>query len=166
MTHPSNPNSAPIDYAAIQQFLYREARLLDQLRYDDWLALFADDGTYWMPAVRSQTDPVNVPSIIYENKDLLKMRVRRLADDRTYQSAPRPYTTHLVSNVLVEDLSQGEIVAHSALMVHEFRDEQRRLFSGLCTHVLRNTPEGMKIASKRIELTDCDGLHTAFMSLL
>lgn len=166
MTYHTDTASASIDYSTIQQFLYREARLLDQLRYDEWLELFSDDGTYWMPAVRGQTDPLNVPSIIYENKDLLKMRVRRLADDRTYQSAPRPYTTHIVGNVLVEDPSQPNIVVHSSLMVHEFRDEQRRLFSGLCTHVLCNTPEGMKISSKRIELTDCDGLHTAFMSLL
>ncbi|OXR50213.1 aromatic-ring-hydroxylating dioxygenase subunit beta [Pusillimonas sp. T2] len=166
MTHPSNTVGASIDYSTIQQFLYREARLLDQLLYDDWLSLFADGGTYWIPAVRGQTDPLNVPSIIYENTDLLKMRVRRLADERTYQSAPRPYTTHIVGNILVEDPGQHDLVVHSSLMVHEFRDEQRRLFSGLCTHVLRNTPEGMKIASKRIELTDCDGLHTAFMSLL
>lgn len=166
MTHHSNTASASNDYTAIQQFLYREAWLLDQLLYDDWLSLFADGGTYWIPAVRGQTDPLNVPSIIYENKDLLKMRVRRLADDRTYQSAPRPYTTHIVGNVLIEDQSQQNIVVHSSLMVHEFRDEQRRLFSGSCTHVLCNTPDGMRIASKRIELTDCDGLHTAFMSLL
>lgn len=166
MTHRTHISSETVDYDAVQQFLYHEARLLDRQHYDGWLALFTDEGTYWIPAVRGQTDPLNVPSIIYENKDLLKMRVHRLADDRTYQSAPRPYTTHIVNNVLVEDLKQDSIVAHSSLMVHEFRDEQRRLFSGLCTHVLRNTPEGMKIVSKRIDLIDCDGLHTAFMSLL
>ena len=165
-----NPNlslaTSGVDASTVTQFLYHEARLLDLLHYEQWLDLFVDEGVYWIPASRGQTDPLNVPSIVYENKALLTMRVRRLADDRTYQSAPRPYTTHLVGNVIVAPTSGNEITAQSALMVNEFRDEQRRLFSGLCTHILRNTPNGLKIVSKRIDLLDCDSVHTAFMSLL
>ncbi|HCN71287.1 MAG TPA: hypothetical protein DIS96_06050 [Pusillimonas sp.] len=173
MTRPSQPTQAGAAVndsllATIEQFLYHEARLLDQLQYDQWLNLFTDEGTYWIPAQRGQTDPINVPSIIYENKDVLTMRVRRLADNRTYQTAPRPYTVHMVSNILLEPSTNEahEHTVYSSLMVHEFRDSQHRLFSGLGTHVLHDTPQGLKIISKRIDLLDCDGLHNAFMSLL
>ncbi len=152
----------------VQQFLYGEARLLDQSRFAEWLDLFADDAIYWIPATRNQADPLNTPSIIYDNKDLLSMRVHRLADPRTYQTMAPPHTTRMTGNIILcQDQPQGDtITVYSTTFVHECREEIRRLFSAQCTHVLRRGGDGLKIVSKRVDLVDCDTVHSAFMSLM
>ena len=59
-------------------FVLREARLLDQQRWEDWLDLFAEDGHYWMPVEWGQTDPRLTTSLMYEDKLLLRVRERHL----------------------------------------------------------------------------------------
>ncbi len=155
----------PITLEAVQQFLFKEARCLDESRFDDWLALYAADATYWIPSARDQTDPLNVPSIIYENRDVLEMRVRRLASPRTYAAAPKPYTTHLIGNVAIDEISSSgdECTVYSVVHMHEYRDEQRRLLSGRVKHVLRRTGDSFLIASKRVDKVDCDSVQSTFM---
>src|SRR5437868_12561618 len=60
------------------KFVVREARLLDEKRFDEWYELFADDGHYWVPANPGQADPHLQNSLAYEDKFLLKLRVERL----------------------------------------------------------------------------------------
>ncbi len=57
------------DIKAIEQFLYREASLLDQPDLDSWMQLYTEDGTYWMPAAENQPDPLNHISHIYDDHD-------------------------------------------------------------------------------------------------
>lgn len=147
----------------VEQFLFREARLLDGGRFEDWLALFAPDGVYWVPATQGQTDPLNVPSIVYENRSLLAMRVKRLAHPHAHMLSPPPRTVHLVGNVEVEPAGDGECRVGSVLVMTEHRDEQRRVFSGRCTHVLRRINRDWRIALKRVDLVDCDGIASAMM---
>jgi 3-phenylpropionate/cinnamic acid dioxygenase small subunit len=61
----------------IEQFLYREAWLLDHGRLDEWLALFTDDATYWIPLQASQSEPLTTSSIVYDDRRLLEVRVRQ-----------------------------------------------------------------------------------------
>ena len=71
-------------------FIYEEVRMLDEGRYDEWLALWLKDGHYWMPLDYKQTDPVNVTSLMYEDLFMLKLRVERLTGARTFsQKSPR-----------------------------------------------------------------------------
>ena len=69
--------TAPTDQQLID-FVIREARLIDQQRFEEWLDLFADDGLYWMPLERARPDPRLTTSLMYEDKLLLRMRVERL----------------------------------------------------------------------------------------
>ena len=68
----------------IIDFIYAEARMLDEGRYDEWLALWLDDGHYWMPLDYKQDDPHLTTSLLYEDMFMLKLRVRRLKGARTY----------------------------------------------------------------------------------
>lgn len=157
---------AEIGLAEAQELLFLEARLLDEGRFEDWLGLYADDAVYWIPLERGQQDPLNVPSVIYENRDLLALRVRRLAHPRTYLMSVRPYTTHLVGNVWLERggaAKAGEFEVSSAVFVHECSGNERRLFSGRCRHTLRLTPDGLRIARKRVDLVDCEAVQSAFL---
>ena len=55
-------------------FIYDEARMLDEGRYDEWLALWLPDGHYWMPLDYKQADPINETSLLYEDMFMLKLR--------------------------------------------------------------------------------------------
>jgi 3-phenylpropionate/cinnamic acid dioxygenase small subunit len=74
----------------LMNFVLREARLIDQHRFEEWLDLFADDGFYWMPVEWGQTDPLLTTSLMYEDKLLLKIRVERLKGNRTFSQKPLP----------------------------------------------------------------------------
>ena len=69
--------SAPSETELVK-FVVREARLLDEKRFDEWYDLFADDGYYWVPAVQGQQNPHLENSLAYEDKFLLKLRIERL----------------------------------------------------------------------------------------
>ena len=64
--------------AAITQFIYHEARLLDEKRWDEWYELFTEDGHYWVPLTRDQPDADLHTSLAYEDKLLLRLRIERL----------------------------------------------------------------------------------------
>lgn len=147
-----------------EAFLVAEARLLDAGHFEEWLALFAEDGFYWVPAAPGQSDPLNHLSIFYEDKSVLAMRVRRLGHPRAYSAQPAPRTAHLVGNVTAARASEPGVDCEirSTVMVAEYRpgpSADRRLWAGQQMHKLRRTPEGWRIVLKRVDLVDCDAAH-------
>ena len=121
-----------------EQFLYHEARLLDTQRYEDWLALFTDDATYWVPLEQGQTDPHETSSIIHDDRTLLELRVKQLRHPRAHARQPLARTVHQVSNVVELGRANGELRIGSALTVVEFRNEKQRLYGALVEHRLRH----------------------------
>ncbi len=145
--------------AGVERFLFKEARLLDEGRFDDWLALFAEDGMYWVPSQPGQTDPLTTASIMYEDVAVLEMRVRRMAHPRAYALDPAPRTTHLVGNVDIEDARGDLVIAASALVMTEFRGHDIATYSGRVRHELRPAGDSYLIRLKRVDLINCDGVH-------
>jgi len=148
-------------FGDVGRFIQHEARLLDRQRFADWLALFASDATYWIPRQAGQTDPLNVPSIVYEDYSLLQMRVQRLAHPRIYSAAPMPRTLHILGSIEIagRDDSRNELRVTSAQVVVESKESAQRLFASECEHVLRRQNGAFKIAAKRVDLIDCDAIH-------
>jgi 3-phenylpropionate/cinnamic acid dioxygenase small subunit/predicted enzyme related to lactoylglutathione lyase len=128
-----------LPFGDVYAFLSHEARLLDRGLFKEWLELFAENGTYWIPSRPGQTDARQVPSIVYEDKHLLGMRVHRLLHPRAHALHPAPRTLHALSNLdlVRRDDAKGEIAVASALIVAEYQDGRRRTFAGQCEHVLR-----------------------------
>ena len=116
---------AGIDRTPIEDFIVHEARLLDARRFRDWMALFTDDGTYWVPAVPNQTSPFDQASLFYDDRDLMKTRVDRLEHPRIHVQTPPSRTAHLVGNIVIEeaDTGKGEYVVGSTLIMVEYRDD-------------------------------------------
>jgi 3-phenylpropionate/cinnamic acid dioxygenase small subunit len=143
---------------AIERFLYREARLLDERRFDEWRDLFAEDGVYWVPLKPEQTDPLRHASIIYDDRAAMATRFRRLAHPRAYAQIPPSRTVHVVTNVYVDaaDPAKGEIDVLSALQVTEFHQGEQRHYAARCRHRLRKADGGYAIALKRVDLVNCD----------
>ena len=140
-----------------EQFLFHEARLLDQQRYEDWLALYAEDAVYWVPLEQGQSDALESSSIVRDDKTLLALRVRQARHPRAHARLPLARTVHQVGNVTVLAESNAEIEVASTLQLIEFRAEKQRLWGALVEHRLRRTPAGLQIARKRIDLVNSEG---------
>lgn len=140
----------------VQEFLFHEARLLDERRLSEWLALFAPDAEYWVPYAWQQRSPKDHVSLYYETVSLLRMRVDRLEGEIAPLDSPQARVNHYLTNVTVEDGAGGELTARAQLLFVEYRREEQRWFAGRCTWRLRNDAEGFRIASKRIDLLNAD----------
>ena len=139
-------------------FLLHEARLLDEGKFDDWLALFTPDARYWVPSEPDQASPLDTVSLIYDDRQLLETRVRRLASPRIYSQEPRSRTSRIVTNVSIEeDADDVFTLVRSKFMLVEFRRNEQRLFGGTSFHRLTVAGSELKIAWKRVDLVNCDG---------
>ncbi|MFO1082411.1 MAG: aromatic-ring-hydroxylating dioxygenase subunit beta [Reyranellaceae bacterium] len=139
-------------------FVLREARLLDEQRFDDWLALFTDDGYYWMPVEWGQTDPRLTTSLMYEDKLLLRIRVDRLKGKATYSQSPRSRSHHMLQTPQVDrrDEAQGTYVTWTPLHYVESRGDQQTLYAAWATHHLTVVDDALRIRLKRVDLVNCD----------
>jgi 3-phenylpropionate/cinnamic acid dioxygenase small subunit len=140
----------------VEQFLYHEARLLDTQRYEEWLALFTDDATYWVPLEKDQTEPLETSSIIHDDRTLLELRVKQARHPRAHARQPLARTVHQVGNVMIEE-GKDEIKVSSTLQLVEFRNEKQRLYGALVEHRLRRVNGSFRIAHKRVDLANSEG---------
>jgi 3-phenylpropionate/cinnamic acid dioxygenase small subunit len=152
-----------LDRAAFEEFLIHEARLLDERRFRDWMELFADDGTYWVPATPEQKSPFEEASLFYDDRELMKTRIERLEHPRIHVQTPPSRTAHIVGNLVIEETDQakGEYVIGSTFIMVEYRDDAQRLFAGRQRHRLRRHGDTFRIVQKRVDLINCDGAFEA-----
>lgn len=157
------PAAPGIERAVFEEFLIEEARLLDARRFRDWMGLFAEDGTYWVPAVPDQTSPLDQASLFYDDRDLMKTRIERLEHPRIHVQTPPSRTAHIVGNVVVDDAdpAKGEFIVGSTFIMVEYRDDAQRLFAGRQRHRLRRHGDSFRIVEKRVDLINCDGAFEA-----
>jgi 3-phenylpropionate/cinnamic acid dioxygenase small subunit len=163
---PTSAATARAPAAEIEAFLYREARLLDRGRLSEWLDLFTEDATYWIPLLAGQQDPLTTCSIVYDDRRLLEARVRQFAHPRAHARVPAPRTVHQIGNVEILEDTGIELAVASTLVLIEYRQERQRVWGALVEHRLRRTPEGLRIAAKRVDLvnseSELDGLVCLF----
>jgi 3-phenylpropionate/cinnamic acid dioxygenase small subunit len=144
-----------VDRQAVEQFLYREARLMDESRYEEWEALWADDGVYWVPCNDDDSDPNNQVSIIYDDRTRIHQRIARLLSGQAHVQEPRSRLRRTIGNVEIEARADGEIAVHSNFVLVEYRNEQR-LWAGRTTHRLRTVPSGFQLVFKKVALVNND----------
>src|SRR5438128_3427101 len=108
------------EYRAVVAFLHLEARLADEARYAEWLALWTDDAVYWVPATTDPgADPEKHLSHIYDNRGRLETRVKMLQSGFRYSQEPASPMRRLITNVEIADAGNGEIVAQSNFLLGE-----------------------------------------------
>ncbi len=144
---------------SVEHFLFHEARLLDERRFDEWLALWVDDGRYWVPRFPGQTDPFEQISLFWEDKVLREARVRRLEHARAWSQQPPTRSSRMLGNIGIEGLdAAGHLVVRSVFHLTEWRHAQRHL-AGTVFHKLATTEVGgWKIVLKRVDLVNCDDM--------
>jgi 3-phenylpropionate/cinnamic acid dioxygenase small subunit len=154
---------SPELYFEIQDFLFREANLLDEGRFEEWLGLLTEDVRYIMPVRRNIEVAGNVPvkpadnatfSLFDDDKPSLALRIRRVETGYAHAEVPRSTVQRVVSNIRIEPgASTGEVVAHSNFIAYqERRGRHAATFFGKRQDRLRREGGTWKIARRRIEL--------------
>ena len=146
------------DIREIEQFLYLEARLIDEQRWDEWKDLYTKDGEYWVPARLDQPDPVNHLSLIYETGLLRAVRIKRFQHPNAISLIPKPRSIHLISNIMLDEYDEntGLCIVNSRFIMLQYHRDIQTVYSGTYTHRLCETDVGYKIEYKRIDLVNCD----------
>ena len=158
----------------VEQFLYREARMLDDRQFHRWLDLLTDDIRYWMP-VRSNRYPVSSKAIsildgaryeeeevskegelaiMDEDKDSLTRRIDRLDTGMAWAEDPPSRTRHMISNVEIEPgPSENELTVYSNFLMYRSRAEtEQDFYVGSRQDTLRKVDGQWKIAYRKIVL--------------
>jgi len=145
---------------AATTLLYSEALALDERRWDDWLALYAEDAIYWVPAWKNEAETTTDPNaelslIYYESRAGLEDRIWRLKSGLSVASNPLRRTTHVISNVLLDGTGEDgsvEVKASGVTHVYDPRRKGSDVFFGLYVYRLKLLDGGWRIAAKTVRL--------------
>ena len=139
-----------------EDILYSEARLLDEVRYRDWLAMLTSDAVYWMPCNGDGVDPTHEVTLVYDNFARLSDRVDRLTSGVAHAQSPPSKTKRLISNVQIENTDENAATVLSAFILYELRRGKERIFAGRYEHRMRYEDGRWKIAAKKTVLVNND----------
>ncbi|HDR8923072.1 TPA: aromatic-ring-hydroxylating dioxygenase subunit beta [Burkholderia vietnamiensis] len=139
-------------------FVYREARLLDERRYDEWLSMYADDARYWMPLSPDQPDTELHGALMDEDLLLLRIRIERLGGRRTFSQQPASRGHHLLQRPQVDraEPDHGAYLLRTPFHYVETRRDEQTLFAGWYTHALAVRDDALRIRVKRVDLVNAD----------
>lgn len=158
------PARAELSLQDIQQFLFREARALDDRDWDAWLACYASDCEFWMPSWddddRLTEDPQTQISLIwYGNKGGLEDRVFRIRTDRSSAtSLPEPRTSHNISNVEILRQDGGTVDLRFNWVTFNYRYKTTDLYFGTSFYTLDVSGPQPLILRKKVVLKN-DYIH-------
>jgi len=143
------------EHRALEAFVYREARLQDEHCYDEWEALWADDGIYWVPAGPHDLDPQTQVSFIYDNRARLASRVRQLKTGQRHAQKPASGMRRVVSNVETE--RDGDLICvHANFHLAEARHGRVNHWTGRTLYRLRPEADRYRMVLKKVMLVDSD----------
>jgi 3-phenylpropionate/cinnamic acid dioxygenase small subunit len=156
--------TAPPDAPGLEEvraFIYREGRLLDEGRFDDWLTLWADDGCYWVPIGPDDSSPLDHVSIIHDDRQRIGQRVRRLNSEYAWAHVPQTLSARVISNIELRpelsDATKPEMVVSASMLVGEFREDRQELYCGRLEYRLRREPAGIRMVVKKVSLINRAG---------
>jgi 3-phenylpropionate/cinnamic acid dioxygenase small subunit len=135
----------------------REARLLDELRFDDWLAMYALECIYWVPGTPGGGDPRREIAISFDDRRRMEDRIFRLRTGYAWSQAPKSRTVRLVSNIEVFATRESAArMVRSNFLISEFRVDGTRFLSGWCGHRFVHSAQRWQIQVRQVNLIDCD----------
>ncbi|HJU29032.1 MAG TPA: aromatic-ring-hydroxylating dioxygenase subunit beta [Candidatus Binataceae bacterium] len=136
---------------AVEQFLYHEALLMDDHRYDEWLALWAlDDATYWIPANADDIDPTRNVSIVYDRRGQLRNRIQRLKET-LWLKEQAPRLKRIVGNIAIAD-NGDDLIVTSNFILAELHRHAQTIWAGTSTDRLTALEGAMRIKYKKVVL--------------
>ena len=140
----------------VSQFLFREARYADDHRYEDWEALWAEDGIYWIPANGDDIDPERQMSIIYDNRSRIGLRVRQLMTGKRHTQEPQSRLRRIVGDIEVLKAEERELHVTCSTMIFESALRGDIIWASRNEFVLRREGRDFKIVRKKVALVNND----------
>ena len=142
-----------VDLKAVENFLYEEAAVLDRPDLDAWLALYTQDGTYWMPAMEDQPDHLNHISHMYDDRVMMEIRRRNFVHPRAASKDSAVRSSHLIGNVREQGKTDaGDLIISSNFQVVMWYRDEQRLFAGTYEHHLQPQGDSFLIRHKKVML--------------
>ena len=138
----------------VSQFLYREARLQDEHRFDEWEALWTDDALYWVLANGEGGDPEQQMSIIYDNRSRIALRIRQFHTGKRYSQSPASRLRRVVSNIEILARDGDELTVGANMLLFETSRRGTVHWGARNTYVLRRTDSGWRMARKTVSLVN------------
>lgn len=137
----------------VAAFVFREAQLLDERRFDDWLALFVDDCRYEIPYPDGPQQGPRV-AIAQDDRERLTERIWRLQSGEAHAQNPPSETVRMVGNLMMDADGSADTTVTGTFVVAEVRRDVQRLYAGRYTFDLRHDGPALRIARKRVELVN------------
>jgi 3-phenylpropionate/cinnamic acid dioxygenase small subunit len=135
----------------------REARLLDQLDFDQWLAMYSPECIYWVPGTPAGGDPRREIAMSFDDRRRMEDRIYRLRTGYAWSQAPKSRTVRMISNVEVfTAASANQRMVRSNFLISEFRPDGVRFLSGWCAHRFVERDGRWEIEVRQVNLIDCD----------
>ena len=156
------------DLHEAEALLWKEADLLDAADLDNWMTLYSEDGTYWMPASKNQPDAENHLSHIYDDRVMMEIRRRNFVHPRAASKDSSVLCSHMIGNIqLIEGNPRADTFSVSSnFQVLMYYREQQRVFGGKYRHDLVRLNGELKIRHKRVDLINCDAAHSSIIIYL
>ncbi len=155
------------DLRNVELFLYDEAATLDTPDLDAWMALYSEDGSYWMPASEGQPDPLNYISHFYDDRVMMEIRKRNFVHPRASSKDSNIRCSHIISNIRRESINDaGDWVISSNFQVVMWYREEQRVFAGKYEHVLIPSSDGFMIRRKKVDLINPEAAHQSIVIYL
>lgn len=111
--------------AIVSELLAREGLALDRQDWNAWIALFAEDIEYWVPAWKGEDQLVDdvrreVSLIYHDNRSGLEERILRIRTRKSVTAMPLPRTAHMVGNILIATVEETLIEGTASFIVDEY----------------------------------------------
>lgn len=150
----------------ITQFLYREARLQDEHRFEEWEALWTDDAIYWVPANGEDTDPERAMSILYDNRSRIGLRIRQYLTGKRYAQLPVSRLRRVIGNIEVLGEEPGGTRVAANMLLYESHRRGQIMWAARNDYLLRRVDGQWKLASKKVALVNNDAPLTTMAFLI
>ena len=139
----------------VEQFLLREASLMDNHKYEEWFNLWTEELLYWVPCNSEDIDPVRQVSIIYERRLDLEMRISRLSGRHAHAQSPKSRIQRIISNIEILPDADSLIVT-SSFVLGETRMKEEVILFGRSEHTLLPQGDGFLMSRKKVVLLNND----------
>ncbi len=149
------------DLVEVEQFLYREARLLDERRFAEWRDLFTEDGLYWAPTRAGQKSPDEAVSLFLDDRVTMAARIRRLAHPDVHVQTPPSHTVHMISNIEFASADEtGGAGVFATFLMAEYRHTEPQWYAGRYEYHLARIEGALRIALKKVMLVNASAALT------
>jgi p-cumate 2,3-dioxygenase beta subunit len=140
--------------AEVEDFLYREAELLDRWRLNDWAELFTPDGNYLVAPLGLEdprdADPQSMLFLVADDRTRIGQRTARLLKKGAHAEYPHSRTRHTVSNVVIEERDGDAVRVAANFITYRARNREVTSYMGRTYYALSATPNGIRIREKRV----------------